>query len=122
MTKHLHTQQSGRSEVKDKTIGSPEGAASTPSGGKATKPQPEMIGVRDLVTWLGLDRSTIHRMHDRADLPAAFKLGGSLRWYRRDIESWLEGSLVQRGPAPRRRRSHRRTHRTTPPRGGRRPS
>ena len=118
MTERLHTRQSDRPEVKGKAVGRPEGIASTPSRGMATKPQPDMIGVGDLKTWLGLDRSTIYRMHDRGDLPAAFKLGDSLRWYRHEIEAWLEEQRVQRGPLPRRRGIRRPAPRPNP-RGGR---
>ena len=104
-------------EGQDPTVDDPEGNATSPQRSKKSALPSEMIGVRELVAWLGFDRSTIHRMHDRGDLPAAFKLGGSLRWYRRDIEAWLEQRRVQRGPVPRRRGSRRRTRRASPPGG-----
>lgn len=103
-------------EPTDRAVDAPDGAEKPPRNGKAD-PRSKMVGVRALGEWLDLDRSTIHRMHNRGELPPAFKIGGVLRWYRRDIEAWLEQRRVQRGPIPRRRGSRGRTRRPSP-RGG----
>jgi len=76
---------------------------------------PAMVGVRDLAEWLGINRSTVHRLHNRGELPPAYKLGGVYRWRRHEIEEWLEKNRVHRGPPPGRRKARLRGRR---PRSG----
>ena len=45
--------------------------------------------VRDVATFLNVDEKTIYRLAQKGDLPG-FKVLGSWRFQKPDIESWIE--------------------------------
>ena len=50
----------------------------------------ELLGVGELCQIVGLSRRTVYRLADAGRLPFGFKLGGSRRWRRSEIQRWLD--------------------------------
>lgn len=49
------------------------------------------VTIRELTEMLSVSRSTLHRMKQSGELPAAINLERRVvRWSRKDIELWLE--------------------------------
>ena len=46
--------------------------------------------VRDVAAFLNVDEKTIYRLAQKGDLPG-FKVSGSWRFQRPDLEAWIEG-------------------------------
>ncbi len=57
-----------------------------------TKPllEKQLLGVREVATYLGLSTASVWRHVKRKNLPAPIRIGGSTRWNRSDLESFLE--------------------------------
>lgn len=49
------------------------------------------LSMRDLAQQLSVDPSTIKRWVSRGEMPAPIKVGGSLRWRSRELQSWVNG-------------------------------
>ena len=62
------------------------------------KIEPELWTVRRVAQALGCAERTVWRMRDSGRMPLAIKLGGSVKWRRKEILSWIE----QGCPKPRR--------------------
>lgn len=50
-----------------------------------------LLTARDVAGYLAVSEATVHRMAKRGDLPAALKVGNSVRWDRAAIDRWLDG-------------------------------
>lgn len=51
----------------------------------------KMLNCREVAEILSLTPRTIRRLNEEGKLPAALKIGGSLRWSPTQLESFLEG-------------------------------
>jgi len=54
--------------------------------------------VNDLISYLGIGRSTYHSLLKKGDLPAGIKLSGSWRWDPQTVKDWAVDS--RRCPYP----------------------
>ena len=52
-------------------------------------PQAELLSVNDLARVLNVSVRTVWSLRYAGRLPAPFKLGGSLRWRRATIDTWI---------------------------------
>lgn len=49
-----------------------------------------LLTARDVAGYLAVSEATVHRMAKRGDLPAAIRVGNSVRWDRATIDRWLD--------------------------------
>ena len=59
-----------------------------------TKQAPEVLSVKDLSDWLGVSPAWISVNKDKLHIPY-FKCGGD-KFYRKDIEKWIEENKTER--------------------------
>lgn len=52
--------------------------------------------VRDVAGYLNVDEKTVYRLAQRGGLPG-FKVAGTWRFRRGDIDAWIERQQVERG-------------------------
>lgn len=75
-----------------------------------TIPTHTYLTAGDLAELLRLDEDHVRdRLSKRRDFPAAYRIGGALRWARTDVLDWIEAQRV----SPAARRSRRRVPRST---------
>ncbi|MBX3694748.1 MAG: helix-turn-helix domain-containing protein [Steroidobacteraceae bacterium] len=54
--------------------------------------------VREVAAYLNVDEKTVYRLAQRADLPG-FKVAGTWRFKKRDIDEWIERQKAAALPA-----------------------
>lgn len=52
--------------------------------------EPELLKVGDVAQMLSLGERTILRMSDAGKMPPPVKIGGSVRWSRRALRTWID--------------------------------
>ena len=58
---------------------------------KSRSTLPALLTLREITTWLKIDRRTVYRRIERDGFPAPLKLGeGTSRWYEHEVKAWLE--------------------------------
>ena len=66
-------------------------------------PAPEtnamLLSVAEMCSLLKISRATLVRMHKSGQLPGRIKLGGSVRFHRETVETWLQ-SLIKTNTIP----------------------
>lgn len=50
----------------------------------------DLLDVRQVADLLGVTPKAVYQLRHRSTLPPAIKWGNTLRWFRVDIESWLD--------------------------------
>jgi|GEM_PF-1968742 len=58
-----------------------------------------LLSVAEMCALLKISRATLVRMDKSGKLPGRIKLGGSVRFHRKTVETWLQ-SLISPHPAP----------------------
>jgi len=58
-----------------------------------------LLSVAEMCVLLKISRATLVRMDKSGKLPGRIKLGGSVRFHRKTVETWLQ-SLISPHPAP----------------------
>jgi excisionase family DNA binding protein len=62
-------------------------------------PPPEpVLTLKDVAAYLKVDDRTIYRLAQAKKMPA-FKVGGTWRFRKGDIDAWIEAQLQQKGGA-----------------------
>lgn len=61
-------------------------------------PDAILLSVTEMCTLLKISRATLVRMDNAGKLPGRIKLGGSVRFHRQTVETWLQ-SLMEPPPA-----------------------
>lgn len=56
-------------------------------------PDAILLSIREMCHLLKISRATLVRMDNAGKIPGKMKLGGSIRFHRATIESWLEGMI-----------------------------
>jgi len=76
------------------------------SSGRGSPPSPELLTTREVGALLNMGASTV-RAHDRRGLlPPPVRIGGSVRWLRKELLAWLavgcpsRGRWIQMGKSP----------------------
>jgi len=54
------------------------------------------ISAQRLAKMLSISKRTVHRLDSSGRLPKPFRLGGSVRWNRREIENWIKAGCPVR--------------------------
>lgn len=60
--------------------------------------------VREVAGYLNVDEKTIYRLAQRGDLPG-FKVAGTWRFKKRDIDQWIEQQKLAATPAKTRKKA-----------------
>lgn len=55
----------------------------------------EILTIKEVAVYLKLTEKTAYRLAAEGDIPG-FKVGGSWRFRRREIEKWLDEKLISR--------------------------
>ncbi|MBI2355427.1 MAG: helix-turn-helix domain-containing protein [Deltaproteobacteria bacterium] len=86
-------------EIKEASAESPSRPA--PGGQKAPSSEAGaiLLSVAEMCALLKISRATLVRMDKSGQLPGRIKLGGSVRFHRETVETWLKGLITPR-PAP----------------------
>lgn len=50
----------------------------------------QLLGIRELASWLGIPPATIYQWRSRGDGPPGYRVGRHVRYRRDDVEAWLE--------------------------------
>ena len=53
------------------------------------KVEPLALAARDAAKLLGIGRTTFYRLHSSGRVPLPVRLGGSVRWYKPELQEWL---------------------------------
>jgi prophage regulatory protein len=61
-----------------------------------------MLDVAAVARMLGVSSRHVYRMADAGQMPRPVKLGGSVRWDRRTIETWIDSGCPRNGEGGRR--------------------
>lgn len=67
------------------------------TGGSYVDGSPAMT-VREVAAYLNVDEKTVYRLAQRAELPG-FKVAGTWRFKKRDIDEWIELQKAAASPA-----------------------
>jgi excisionase family DNA binding protein len=62
--------------------------------------------VREVAGYLNVDEKTVYRLAQRGELPG-FKVAGTWRFKKRDIEDWIERQKIASAPAKAKRKTKR---------------
>lgn len=57
-------------------------------------PDAILLSVAEMCTLLKISRATLVRMDNAGKLPGRIKLGGSVRFHRQTVETWLQGLIA----------------------------
>ena len=68
-----------------------------------TGPDGEILTLEEVAAFLKAGKRTVYRFAQNGEIPA-FKLGGTWRFRRSELESWIEANSNQRKPAGNRSR------------------
>jgi predicted DNA-binding transcriptional regulator AlpA len=70
---------------------------------RAAWSEPELLKVGDVAQMLAFGERTVMRMSDAGKMPPPFKIGGSVRWSRRALRTWIDDGCpaVRALPRPR---------------------
>lgn len=74
----------------------PQPATKKPKTPKSTlPPDPNaiLLSVAEMCTLLRISRATLVRMDKAGNIPGKIKLGGSVRFHRETVETWLKGLI-----------------------------
>lgn len=63
------------------------------------EPDAILLSVAEMCKLLKISRATLVRMDNAGKLPGRMKLGGSVRFHRQTVETWLQ-SLIPPAPSP----------------------
>lgn len=83
-----------------KLTGKQQAGPSKPQQREKTKKLPSspadalLLSVAEMCTLLKISRATLVRMDKSGQLPGRIKLGGSVRFHRRTVESWLQSLIT----------------------------
>lgn len=66
---------------------------------KTSDPNAVLLSVIEICSLLKISRATLVRMDKAGKIPGRIKLGGSVRFHRETIETWLQ-SLISSPPTP----------------------
>jgi excisionase family DNA binding protein len=64
-----------------------------------------LITVKEVSEMLGISERTIYRLSDAGDMPSPVKLGSSVRWRRKELESWIDNGCPKGKAGKRSRKS-----------------
>jgi len=67
-----------------------------PARADTTDALPLLLRAGEVSRLLGLDRSTIYRLHSSGRLPAPLKIGGSTRWRAEELRAWCAAGCPPR--------------------------
>lgn len=70
---------------------------------RAVWPEPELLKAAEVAQLLSFGERTIFRMSDAGKMPPPLKIGGSVRWSRRALRTWIDDGCppVRSLPRPR---------------------
>ena len=68
----------------------------------ATNPEGEILTLDEVAAFLKAGKRTVYRFAQNGDIPA-FKLGGTWRFRRSELERWIDENSNQRPPAKKER-------------------
>jgi excisionase family DNA binding protein len=103
--KNTETQQTDRvKEKKKQTVTQRSKQATSQTAPKVPKTQPVdptamLLSVAEMCALLKISRATLVRMDKSGQLPGRLKVGGSVRFHRETVETWLH-SLINTHPTP----------------------
>lgn len=49
-----------------------------------------LLTVKEISQMMGISTRTLHRWNVSGQMPSSVKIGGCVRWKKREIESWIE--------------------------------
>jgi excisionase family DNA binding protein len=81
------------------TAGQPPERVPKKSGAPSTDSGAVLLTVNEMCSLLNISRATLVRMDKSGKLPGRIKLGGSVRFHRATVETWLQ-SLISPLPSP----------------------
>ena len=73
--------------------------APKPKKSQPLDPNAILLSVTEMCTLLKISRATLVRMDKSGKLPGRIKMGGSVRFHRETVETWLQ-SLIATHPTP----------------------
>jgi prophage regulatory protein len=62
---------------------------------QAVREQSRMLTVQQVAKLLGISSRSVYRLSDAGRMPRPLRLGGSVRWDRTVIESWIASNCPQ---------------------------
>ncbi|MDH5857588.1 methylation-associated defense system helix-turn-helix domain-containing protein MAD1 [Lampropedia aestuarii] len=62
-----------------------------------TDPESEILTLDEVAAYLKAGKRTVYRLAQRGEIPA-FKLGGTWRFRRSELDSWIAGSINRMKP------------------------
>lgn len=71
----------------------------TPKKVEPLEPDAILLSVAEMCKLLKISRATLVRMDNAGKVPGRMKLGGSVRFHRQTVETWLQ-SLIPPTPSP----------------------
>lgn len=60
-------------------------------------PQDEILTLDDVALYLKAGKRTVYRLAQKGEIPA-FKLGGTWRFRRSDLDRWIAASIITKKP------------------------
>ncbi|BCS53866.1 AlpA family transcriptional regulator [Geobacter sp. SVR] len=78
-----------------KKAAKPGRSASQPRAPKPVNKEALLLSVADMCALLGVSRATLIRMDNGGKLPGRIKLGGSVKYHRETVETWLKEMIVK---------------------------